>query len=136
MYNARPYSSDTKDREKKANPYDSKPNKLFGYDTFTSNLKSAYEQKVMGKVGTAPSKGVSSAYGTRTGKKKEETKGFMANDRPSSANNEETKKPKPTTFNSMFGRDEMMVTGSSSSGAAGKKRFPSSNPKQEGYRFK
>ena len=61
MYNARPYSSDTKDREKKANPYDTKPNKLFGYDTFTSRLKSAYEQKVMGKVGTAPSKGVSSA---------------------------------------------------------------------------
>jgi len=40
--NTRPYSSDTKDREK-TNPYDIKPNKLFGYDTFTGNLKNAYE---------------------------------------------------------------------------------------------
>jgi hypothetical protein len=41
VLNTRPYSSDTKDREKK-NPYDIKPNKLFGYDTFSGAMKSAY----------------------------------------------------------------------------------------------
>jgi hypothetical protein len=53
-FNSRPYSSDTKDREKK-NPYDIKPNKLFGYDTFTGNLKNAYEEKIIGKIGVAAS---------------------------------------------------------------------------------
>lgn len=87
MYNTRPYSSDNKEREKKNNPYDTKPNKLFGYDTFTSNLKNAYEQKVMGKIGSTASKAVPSGYGTKPGKKKEEPKPFVANERPSSANN-------------------------------------------------
>ena len=62
VYNSRPYSSDTKDREKKGGPYDVKTSKMFGYDTFSSNLKSAYEQKIMGKT--------SSGAG-RAGKKKE-----------------------------------------------------------------
>ena len=54
MYNSRPYSSDTKDREKKSQPYEVKTSKLFGYDTFSGSgtsggMKSAYEQKIMGR---------------------------------------------------------------------------------------
>ena len=58
VYNSRPYSSDTKEREKKTQPYEVKTSKLFGYDTFSggSNLKSAYEQKIMGR-NTNSSKG-------------------------------------------------------------------------------
>lgn len=83
MYNTRPFSSDNKEREKKAmTPYEVKTNKLFGYDTFSSGLKSAYEQKLGGsKVG-----GISSMTGTK-GRKESGTKPYMANDRPSSANN-------------------------------------------------
>lgn len=55
----------------------------------------------------------------------------MANDRPSSANNEEGKKTKPMNMMGI-GREEMIVTGSSNSGGtAGKRRFPSSNSKQD-----
>ena len=47
LYNSRPYSSDTKDREKKSQPYEVKTSKLFGYDTFSGSgtsggMKSAY----------------------------------------------------------------------------------------------
>ena len=86
MYNARPYSSDTKDREKKM-PYDVKTSKMFGYDTYSHNLKNAYDQKLVGGGGGG---GRSNPAGSRAAgnKKKEEQKPYMANDRPSSANNE------------------------------------------------
>lgn len=52
MYNNRPYSSDNKDREKKPNPYDLKPNKLFSYDNpIATNIKAAYDSKLMTKLG-------------------------------------------------------------------------------------
>lgn len=63
MYNSRPYSSDTKEREKKTQPYEVKTtSKLFGYDTFSGGtsgggLKSAYEQKIMGRNSNAPKAG-------------------------------------------------------------------------------
>lgn len=86
----------------------------------------------MGKVGSSTAGKIpTSTVGSRPIKKKEEIKGFMANDRPSSANNEEAKKTKPMNMIGI-GREEMMVTGSSSSaGTAGKRRFPSSNSKQD-----
>lgn len=50
-YNNRPYSSDNKER--KANPYDIKPNRLFAYDNpITTNIKTAYDNKIMSKIGT------------------------------------------------------------------------------------
>jgi len=125
MYNSRPYSSDTKDREKKAQPYEVKTSKLFGYDTFSGGtgggggLKSAYEQKIMGRNSNA----------TKTAPRKKDEKGFLANDRPNSANtSEEIKKPKPMPFGSLAGREEMMVTGSSGMGPSsiGKKKYGTS----------
>lgn len=64
----------------------------------------------------------------------------MANERPSSANNEDIKKPKPLPFSGgIMGKEEMMVTGSSgmsgSAGLAGKRRFPSGTKNDNG-RFK
>jgi hypothetical protein len=42
MFNSRPYSSDTKDRDKKTNPYDLKQNKLFAYDnSMAASIKTA-----------------------------------------------------------------------------------------------
>jgi len=128
MYNTRPYSSDTKDREKKM-PYDVKTSKMFGYDTYSHNLKSAYEQKIAGTRSNPASR--------TAGRKKEEHKPYNANERPSSANNEDIKKPKPLPFSSMIGREEMMITGSSgmSGGLTGKRRFPS-GAKHDQNRFR
>jgi hypothetical protein len=106
---------------------------MFGYDTYSQNLKSAYEHKLTGGRGNPT--------GSRTvaGKKKEEHKPYMANERPSSANQEDIKKPKPLPFSSMLGREEMMVTGlsgmSGSGGLAGKRRFPS-GAKNDQNRFR
>lgn len=59
VYNSRPYSSDTKEREKKTQPYEVKTSKLFGYDTFSGGgIKSAYEQKIMGRSSNSSKGGV------------------------------------------------------------------------------
>jgi hypothetical protein len=60
-YNNRPYSSDNKEREKRVNPYDLKPNKLFAYDNpITSNsIKAAYDNKIIGKMGLTTTSGIS-----------------------------------------------------------------------------
>jgi hypothetical protein len=135
LYNARPFSSDTKDREKKTG-FDAKTNKMFGYDTFSSNLKSAYEQKMLG---SKPIPGTAATV-SKPGRKKEETRGFVPNERPSSANqSDEIKRQKPLPFTTILGREEMMVTGSSgvggigSVGLAGKRRLPS-GPANSKYR--
>jgi hypothetical protein len=61
MYNTRPYSSDNKEREKRANPYDLKPNKLFVYDNpiTSNNIKAVYDNKIIGKMGLTTSNGIS-----------------------------------------------------------------------------
>lgn len=53
MYNSRPYSSDTKDREKKP-AYEPKTNKMFAYDAYSQNLKNAYDQKLLGNSRSNP----------------------------------------------------------------------------------
>ena len=52
-YNTRPYSSDTKERDKKGHGgYDPKPSKLFAYDApVVGNARSTYESKLGSKVG-------------------------------------------------------------------------------------
>ena len=47
----RPFSSDTKDREKKLV---TAPTKMFPYDSsMSSNFKNPYENKIVGKIGTS-----------------------------------------------------------------------------------
>jgi hypothetical protein len=82
-FNNRPYSSDNKEREKKANPYDLKPSKLFSYDNpITTNIKTAYDNKIVGKMGVT----TTSSINKNIKKAEEVRKGILANDRPQSAN--------------------------------------------------
>lgn len=128
VYNTRPFSSDTKDREKKV--YEVKPSKLFGYDTYTSNIKNAYEDKVAGKIG------VFGSSQPGKGKKKEEPKPFLANERPQSANMQaELRKGKTGPGVGLLGREEMMVTGLGGT-SSNKKRTPVSITKQELFKLK
>lgn len=123
-YNTRPYSSDNKDREKKANPYDLKANKLFAFDnSINSNIKAAYDHKIVGKIGvTTPS--------TIKNIKKEEVsrKGVLANDRPQSANIVGDRKKGKNVY--PYPGEELMINN------IGKKRYPSSNARDEVIRLK
>lgn len=130
VYNTRPFSSDAKDRQKKAQ----QPNpKLFPYDSgLATTFKNPYEMKMIGKIGT-----------NVRPKKKEEVRNMLPNERPTSAN------PNPNTFNTPSDKKkplrsgtnplseklgyDMMITGSSSSS---KKRYPSSNPKEDSFKWK
>ncbi len=129
VYNTRPFSSDAKDREKK-NPNQTNPtaNKLFPYDSsLSTTFKNPYEMKMIGKIGT----------NMKGAKKKEEIKNpIMTYDRPTSANmNIDKKKPvtKPPGSNPISDKlgYDMMVTGSNT-----KKRYPSTNPKEDSFKFK
>lgn len=128
VYNTRPFSSDAKDREKK-NVAQPNPTKLFPYDSsLSTTFKNPYEMKMIGKIGTNMKGGI---------KKKEEIKNpLMTYDRPTSANigsdKKKTSKPPVTTnpLTEKLGYD-MMVTGSNT-----KKRYPSSNPKEDSFKWK
>lgn len=51
-FNTRPFSSDAKDREKKA-PVQPANNKLFPYDSgMATTFKNPYEMKMIGKIGS------------------------------------------------------------------------------------
>jgi hypothetical protein len=125
-FNTRPFSSDAKDREKK-NPVQPAQNKLFPYDSgLATTFKNPYEMKMIGKIGS----------NIKPTKKKEEVRAPISTfDRPTSANiGSDKKKPiKPTASNPIsekLGYD-MMITGSNS-----KKRYPSSNPKEDSFKWK
>lgn len=114
MYNTRPFSSDAKDREKKAQTQPNPP-----YDSgLASTLKNPYESK----VGRIP-------QNSKPVRRKEEIKApLTAYERPISANSGSDKKkavkaPVSNPIAEKLGYD-MMITGSTA-----KKRYPSSNPK-------
>lgn len=118
MYNTRPFSSDAKDREKKAQTQPN-PTKLFPYDSgLASTLKNPYESK----VSRIP-------QNNKPVRRKEEIKPpLTAYERPISANSGSDKKkavkaPLSNPIAEKLGYD-MMITGSTA-----KKRYPSSNPK-------
>jgi len=126
IYNARPFSSDAKDREKKINPVTNA--RLFGTDAFSTTYKNPYETKMTGKIGT----------NLRGYKKREEIKNpMMAYDRPNSAKDKEAEKKKigrlgvPNIVPLTDKLGEMMVTNSTA-----KKRYPSSNPKDDTFKLK
>jgi len=122
MYNTRPFSSDAKEREKKQAPVVN--TRLFANDGFSSTLKNPYEMKMASKIG-----------GGRGIKKKEEIRNPMiVLDRPISANQiSEKKRGRPPAMAMLADKlgGEMMVTGSMA-----KKRYPSSNPKDDSFKWK
>jgi hypothetical protein len=131
-FNTRPFSSDAKDREKK--PLVQPGNtKLFPYDSgMSTTFKNPYEMKMIGKIGSNTKPALN--------KKKEEVRAPISTfDRPTSANiAADRKKPsssKPTSGNNIINEKlgyDMMITGSSNS----KKRYPSSNPKEDSFKWK
>jgi hypothetical protein len=122
-YNNRPYSSDNKER--KPTPYELKPNRLFAYDNpVASNIKTAYDNKIIGKIG------VTTAGISKNPKRPEEVrKGVLANDRPQSANIVPDRKKPRSGY--PYSWEEMVVTNN-----LGKKRYPSTNARDEVIRLK
>lgn len=127
IYNTRPFSSDNKDREKKINPYDLKPSKLFAYENpVNTNIKAAYDNKIVGKLGTTTGTNI----GKNIRKGEEVRKGVLGNDRPQSANIVPDRKKGKNGYSGYSGED-LIVTNN-----IGKKRFPSTNPREDLLRLK
>ena len=134
VYNTRPFSSDAKERDKKPTP---PAGRLFGNETgMATTFKNPYEMKQIGKIGSNP----------KAIKKREEIRNpVMAYERPTSANisnggSDKKRVIKPTTTTNPLSEKlgyEMMVTGSGpATGSSAKKRYPSSNPKEDSFKWK
>ena len=123
IYNTRPFSSDGKDKEKRGYHPTSK---IHPSDSNTStNFKNPYESKLSGKL--------TSSIASR--RKKDEPKALMMiYDRPISAkvNDDKKKGVKPGHLGEKLGHhgNDLMVTNFS------KKRYPSSNARDDPYKWK
>jgi hypothetical protein len=126
IYNTRPFSSDGKDRERRG--YNNPATKIHPSDSNTStNFKNPYESKLSNKIG------MGSHIGGR--RKRDEPRNLMMiYDRPISAkvNEEKRKIGKPGShIADKFGQSNDMMIGNFS-----KKRYPSSNARDDPFKWK